>query len=363
MASKPDFIAFHLPQFHPTPENDLWWGKGFTEWTNVTKAKPLYKNHYQPHLPADLGFYDLRLEVSREQQAEMARDFGISGFCYYHYWFEGKRLLTEVSDAIVNSGKPDFPFCLCWANETWSRRWTGEDKNILIQQTYSLQDFRNHAQFLGNIFEDKRYIRINDRPVFIIYRFKGIPTDLNCIEIMRQEWNSMSIEQPYLVAVDVHDRKFNYENAGFDTALAFEPALGDIPESFSEGASWSRFKRNLSNGVLSTKLKVYDYEKATAMMNDYPESYDRIPSLLVSWDNSSRRGEKGIIFENCNPHSFGRVLTNRMKKWKENPHPSNLFFLNAWNEWAEGNHLEPDMKYGQGYLKTFKSVIDKFDFN
>jgi hypothetical protein len=357
--SIPNFLAFYLPQFHPTPENDAWWGKGFTEWTNVTKAQPLYRKHYQPHLPSDLGFYDLRVPEVRQAQADLARQYGIMGFCYYHYWFEGKRLLTDVTDAMIKSGDPDFPFCFCWANETWSKRWLGEDKEILIQQTYSKQDFKNHARHLAGIFSDRRYIRVNNRPVFIIYRFIGIPAELNCVETMREEWNALGVAQPYLVAVDVHNRHFDYISVGFDAILAFEPALGELPDAFDDAPSFSKLKRNLANGIISQNLKIYDYEEATSLMNTYADSSCRIPSLLVGWDNTARRAEKGIIFENCNPESFERVLRKRMSKWKQNPHPSNLFFLNAWNEWAEGNHLEPDVKYGLGYLKKFKSVIDE----
>ena len=163
-------IAMYLPQFHPIPENDDWWGKGFTEWTNVAKAKPLFKGHYQPHLPADLGFYDLRIPEVGEAQAQLARNYGIYGFCYYHYWFNGKQLLNRPVDEVLNSGNPDFPFCLCWANENWSKRWNGSENDILIKQKYSSKDDLNHIKFLIQYFKDSRYIKINDRPLFIIYK-------------------------------------------------------------------------------------------------------------------------------------------------------------------------------------------------
>ena len=159
-------IAFYLPQFHPIPENDAWWGKGFTEWTNVAKARPLFRGHYQPHLPADLGFYDLRLPETREAQAELAREHGISGFCYYHYWFHGRRLLERPFQEVLESGRPKFPFCLCWANEPWSRRWLGEEQDILIAQTYSREDDEAHSEYLSSVFSDERYITVGNRPVF-----------------------------------------------------------------------------------------------------------------------------------------------------------------------------------------------------
>jgi hypothetical protein len=355
----PKILAFYLPQFHPTPENDEWWGKGFTEWTNVTKAKPLYKNHYQPHLPSDLGFYDLRLESTRQAQATLAKEYGIDGFCYYHYWFEGKRLLNNVTDAILSSGNPEIPFCLCWANETWSKRWLGEDKEILIKQTYSVEDCKNHARYLSSVFEDERYIRVNGKPLFIIYKYIDIPQEIDVIQIMQDEWRSMGKDEAYMVAIDVHNRKFDFNSVGFDDVIAFEPALGELPDAFNDTPLFSKLKRNLSFGLFNRTLKVYDYKTAVEMMHDYPDKTNRIPSLLVRWDNSARRGDKGIIFENCNPETFAYLFEQRLIEWKAQPKKTNLFFLNAWNEWAEGNHLEPDQKFGLSYLEKVKEVLLK----
>jgi len=349
-------IAFYLPQYHPIPENDAWWGKGFTEWTNVAKARPLFRGHYQPHLPADLGFYDLRLAEAREAQAALAREYGIHGFCYFHYWFNGKRLLERPFDEVLASGKPDFPFCLCWANETWSKRWLGEDKEILIQQTYSEDDFRNHARWLARAFADERYIRVNGRPVFVIYRYSGIPTEIPAIAILREELNKQGSDDPYLIAVDGHNPHLDYEGIGFDHRLAFEPNLGVLPLGLDDRPSLKRARRNLRWGSMSTLHKLYDYTEAVNAMEKNTADRPRIPCVLVSWDNSPRRAEKAIIFQNCDPQSFGRVLERRLRNWAMTSPSTDLFFLNGWNEWAEGNHLEPDQKFGLGYLKELRRV-------
>jgi hypothetical protein len=180
-------IAFYLPQFHPIPENDDWWGKGFTEWRNVVQAKPLFPGHYQPHLPADLGFYDLRVPETRQAQADLAREYGIHGFCYYHYWFKGRRLLERPFNEVLTSGQPDFPFCLCWANESWTRAWDGQSGVILMKQEYSEEDDYQHIRWLSNVFRDKRYIRYEGKPLFLVYRVRDLPNPLQTTEIWRNE--------------------------------------------------------------------------------------------------------------------------------------------------------------------------------
>ncbi len=195
-------IAFYLPQFHPIPENDAWWGAGFTEWTNVRKARPLFPGHYQPHVPADLGYYDLRDPGARQAQADLARAYGIYGFCYYHYWFNGKRLLSQPFDAVLESGKPAFPFCLCWANHHWNRAWDGQATQLLMQQTYSAQDDLAHIRWLAPAFRDARYIRVAGKPLFLVYNASDLPDALRTTSLWRDEAHRLGMGDLFLVKVE-----------------------------------------------------------------------------------------------------------------------------------------------------------------
>jgi lipopolysaccharide biosynthesis protein len=353
----PRFIAHYLPQFHPTAENDAWWGRGFTEWTNVARARPLFRGHYQPHVPADLGFYDLRLPEARAAQADLARAHGIHGFMYYHYWFHGRRLLHRPFDDVLRSGEPDFPFCLCWANETWSRRWTGDEREVLVAQNYSAEDIRAHARWLAKPFADPRYLRVQGRPLFVIYRFAAIPREIDAVAILRDELAKAGADDPYLVAGDVHAPHFDYAAAGFDHRLAFEPALSDVQGALdARPATLGRALRNARLGVASRSLKLFGYERASAQMAAAATARGSIPCQLVAWDNSPRRGAQGVIFRDCTPENFSRALERRLHAWAASSPTTDLFFLNAWNEWAEGNHLEPDERFGLGYLDALSAV-------
>ncbi len=349
-------IAFYLPQYHPIPENDEWWGKGFTEWTNVTKAKPSFQKHYQPNFPADLGFYDLRLAESQQAQADLAKAYGISGFCYYHYWFNGKRLLERPFNQVLSSGKPDLPFCLCWANETWSKRWLGEEKNILQKQTYSAEDDLNHIRWLVNAFSDDRYIRYQGRPVFLIYRPLDLPEPVRTVETFKNECAKHGLPEPYLLGVDSHRPGFNFQEIGFDSTLVFEPQLGALPDFMDDGVKLSKLIRNLKLGVASPKLKLYDYSEARRLMLNRKRDFPTHPCIFVSWDNTPRRGQNAIVVLNSTPERFEAGLSEMVNSLLDKPHDDRLLFVNAWNEWAEGNHLEPDLKYGTQYLEAVKRV-------
>jgi lipopolysaccharide biosynthesis protein len=359
MAIRP--IAIHLPQFHPTPENNAWWGEGFTEWTNVVKAEPSFNGHYQPHLPADLGFYDLRLQETHEAQAALARAYGVEGFCYYHYWFEGKRLLHEPIDRILQSGKPDFPFCMFWANESWSRRWLGEEKEVLCKQSYSSQDDENHIRFLLPYFKDDRYIKINGRPVFLIYRPYDLPDVKQTIETFKSIAAENGCPEPYMVASNAQNRDNNPLDFGFDDVLFFEPKLYVLSEFNKDQPTLKKFVRNVLQGIFSATQKVYpykQYKKRAQLVND-SLPYKGLPCVLVGFDNTARRGKKGIVIKDQNPTEFEHSLKKAVEMVENRPSEEKLVFINAWNEWAEGNHLEPDHKDGLTYLEVVKKVFSK----
>lgn len=358
--SKPRLIAIHLPQFHPFKENDEWWGKGFTEWRNVAKARPRFRGHYQPHVPADLGFYDLRLEETRIAQAQLAQQYGIYGFCYYHYWFNGHQLMERPLEEILSSGRPDFPFMLCWANENWTRAWDGGVCNTLIKQDYSEQDDREHIRFLcEHYFKDKRYIRIHHRPVFCIYRSASFPDIEKSIAIMRDEAKKHG-EELYLCRFESHGlHGEQYLKAGFDAAVDFQPYMG-----YKSHNPLKIFKTHFNSLYSRFYHKTYfsmvdDYEKYVRSVLRNPVDYKRYPCVCPMWDNSSRRvGMPFYALKNSTPQKYEYWLSETIKGFKPFSSEEDFVFINAWNEWAEGNHLEPDLKWGHGYLEATKRCMD-----
>jgi lipopolysaccharide biosynthesis protein len=353
-------VAMYLPQFHPIAENNEWWGRGFTEWTNVVKGKPLFAGHYQPHLPADLGFYDLRLSEARVAQAELANAYGITAFCYYHYWFNGRRLLERPLEGVLASGVPDFPFCLCWANENWTRVWDGGDRDILMQQHYSASDDTAHIHALLPVFADARYLRIDGRPIFLTYKASQFPDPRRTTDLWRNEAVKAGIGELFLAKVDrsladVGDPK----NWGFDAAVEFQPSGLTAP--------WPRHRTKL--GVFGSRVgvfpkafqdfTVYDYaDYADHMLNGPPADYLRFPCVTPMWDNSARKRSNGIILSDSTPEKYEHWLTAVLRRFHPPAPESNLVFINAWNEWAEGNHLEPDQRWGHAYLEATKRAID-----
>lgn len=358
-------LAFLLPQFHPISENDAWWGKGFTEWRNVVKAKPLFRGHYQPHIPADLGFYDLRLPETREAQAHLARAHGITGFCYYHYWFNGRRLLNRPIDDIVASGKPDFPFCFCWANENWTRRWDGLESEVLLQQDYSDVDDRAHIRHLIDIFADDRYIKVDGRPLFLVYRSALLPAPERTADIWRAACREAGFPGLYLVRVESHE-EVDPSSIGFDAAAEFAPNWSVLPETKFKSETWdvrARIWHWLQKAHLMSSAyqlhKVYSYERMSRQMQTRASvPYVRFRCAMPSWDNSARREHGARIFDGSTPALYEAWLAQACRETMSARHgDEQIVFINAWNEWAEGNHLEPDQRWGNAYLAATRRAI------
>lgn len=349
-------IAFYLPQFHPIPENDRWWGTGFTEWINVARSRPLFRGHDQPRIPADLGFYDLRSPESRMAQADMARRFGIEAFCYWHYWFGGKRLLERPFDEVLSSGEPNFSFCLAWANEDWTRTWLGTGE-VLQSQTYSSRDYVEHAQWLIAAFSDRRYLTVHGRPLFLIYRPSFLPDPNRATDTIRDVCVQAGVAEPYLLGMNGWNRTRDFRLDGFDGTLDFQPQLGDLP--LHNGPTLGTFKRNVRLGVPSARLKVFDYETSRRVMTRGRDAlpFPVYPSLFVGWDNSPRRGRDGVILLRSEGQFLAGGLQELIGKAKGRPFDERLVFLNAWNEWAEGNYLEPDMSTGLSRLEAIAEAV------
>jgi lipopolysaccharide biosynthesis protein len=362
-------IAFHLPQYHPIPENDEWWGKGFTEWTNVAKAKPLFKGHYQPHFPADLGYYDLRLPEARQAQAELARQYGIHGFCYYHYWFQGKRLLEKPLDAILHSKEPNFPFMLCWANENWTRRWDGGDQIILMEQNYTMEDALAHIQMLLPFFKDERYIKIDGKPFFAIYRSPVIPNLDEYLQVFRNEAAKEGLEL-YIARVESHHQIGATYMPGFEAAIEFQPFAQqwidflNSKDSLHGNLKYKAMRKILRmTGLFPQVLKnlafeyYSDYVDFTLKNYKYPDDYVKFPGVTPAWDNTARRGNNAFLLRDSTPEKFKEWLVFHRANYQPISNEENFLFINAWNEWAEGNHLEPDRKWGHAYLEAVKAVF------
>lgn len=364
-------IAINLPQFHPFKENDEWWGKGFTEWTNVTKAKPRFKGHYQPCLPTETGFYDLRLPEARQMQADMAREAGIYGFCYYHYWFNGHQLMECPVNDIIKLGEPNFPFMLCWANENWSRNWDGGFNKVLIEQNYSTEDDIEHMRWLcRNVFCDKRYIRVNGKPVFAVYRTALFPDLMKTVETWRRVAKEEFNMELYLMHADFPaSNKYGEDprKYGMDASFDFQPlaAIGKFPQINEKLKYWSwqipilRSRKWFRNFV-DNQPSYFSYKKYVEYQKSQPlPPIKRYPCVSPGFDNSPRRvGQKFVCFIGNTPELFGEWLKDILKRFVPFSKEENIIFINAWNEWAEGNHLEPDNKWGRAYLEETKKIID-----
>jgi len=365
--SNPKVLSFYLPQFHPFPENDLWWGTGFTEWSNVASARPRFLGHYQPHIPTELGFYDLRLAETRHQQAKLAKEHLIHGFCYYHYWFSGKRLMEVPIDQMIRSKEPDFPFCFCWANESWTRAWDGQERELLAKQEYSDADTLNHFEFLRPIFQDSRYIKIDGRPLFAVYRPDSIPNVRQSIKVWRDLAKSSGFPDLFLCGVKsglVNFTESQILSCGFDAVIDFQPNRDFFPKGGITNSILDAARKCLPNslyqilkrkGSAIKKVSYSNFVRGQLQRNHWKNSLV-YPSVFPSWDNTARRKTPTII-ENHSGEEFATWLRHALKMSMES-NPSNpIVFVNAWNEWAEGCNLEPDKRHGRVFLEAIQKEL------
>lgn len=345
-------IAFYLPQFHPIPENDLWWGQGFTEWTNVSKAQPNFQGHYQPRLPADLGYYDLRLTEVMEKQADLARRYGLGGFCYYYYWFGGQRLLERPIEQMLQTQRPDFPFCLCWANENWTRRWDGQEHDVLMAQSHSDQDDLAVIRDLMRFFRSPNYIRINGRPLILVYRVTLFPNFARTAALWRQVCLDEGIGEIYIAQVESFElvtAGIHPSQMGCDAAVEFPPQGMAEPHEVTAPLLNPNF-----NGVVA------DYRDLAVRYatRDLP-AYNRFMGVMPGWDNTARRQNSSYSFEHASPGAFQAWLETAVSRTKQQySGGERLVFINAWNEWAEGAYLEPDRRFGHSFLQAHANALD-----
>lgn len=358
-------IAFYLPQFHPTAENDKYWGKGFTEWTNVTKAKPLFKGHYQPKLPADLGFYDLRLPIIREQQAELARQAGIEGFMYWHYWFgNGKMTLEKPFEEVLSSGKPDFPFCLGWANHTWSNKtWTKgktfQKDTIIFEQTYpGKEDWKAHFNYCLSAFRDKRYIKVDGKPLFYIWAPSHIPQIKEFISYWRELAECAGLKGIHFVGMKWSNYPLErYYEMGLD-------AINNVNIDFAEDHAMNKIIKKIRGALIKYSdgtihlLRKFDYNKIIRFLPSSIDGEEYVyPTIISGYDRTARAGQKATIYYNYTPETFSKHVESIINSIQGKSHEHKIIFLKSWNEWAEGNYVEPDLKYGHAFLDVLKKYI------
>ena len=353
--SRPTVVALYLPQYHPIPENDEWWGKGFTEWTNVAKAKPLYRGHQQPNLPADLGFYDLRVPETRQAQALLARQYGVDAFCYYHYWFgDGRRLLERPFNEVLGSGEPDFPFMLCWANQTWAGLWHGLAGKTLIEQRYpGRHDHEAHFELLLGAFLDRRYLRVDGMPVFMIYRPLELPDTRVTLDLWRTMARAAGLPGIYFLA-EHGDPGWNCRDFGFDAFINMRPL-----QRRRSWVPWSQpvtKVRNRAQDMLE-RPTVLAYERQLDYFVPAQAAAEAIPCVIPNWDNTPRSGSRGLVLEGATPALFGAQMNRAIDRISRRHAADNLLFVKSWNEWAEGNHLEPGRNFGHGHLQALQRAL------
>jgi lipopolysaccharide biosynthesis protein len=339
-----EILAFYLPQFHPIPENDEWWEPGFTEWANVVQARPLFRHHHQPRLPADLGFYDLRVPEVRIAQAELARAHGVTGFIYWHYWFGGRKLLERPFEEVVATGRPDFPFCVAWANHSWNDTWLGGPPRLLLEQTYpGPEDDIAHFKYLQTAFEDPRYIRVDGKPLLFIFRPGMVPDLAGFVDTWQRLAESLG--GLYLVACGPYLDLQATAEAGID-------AVAYISKPFATDRATSRMRTFLRNHHLRRGPHRFTYADYCTSTPDYDLPCAPVPCVWPNWDDTPRRGRLGVVAVDSNPERFERQVASALTIARRAPEAEQMLVIKSWNEWAEGNYMEPDQQFGLGWLEA-----------
>ncbi len=365
----PTIIAFYLPQYHPTKENDEWYGKGFTEWTNVAKAKPLYRGHIQPRIPSELGFYDLRVRDVVKEQTVLAKEAGVTAFCYYHYWFgNGKLLLEKPLESVLSDKEIDFPFCMCWANHSWYKKnWNADtgtlDKTLLQKQEYpGDDDIERHFYYVLPFLKDERYLRIDGKPVFVLYVLKDIPNPC----YFMNKWNELAQNNgmPGIFFISYTDKKNELFSAPFvNTDATVLSLLNSVTKSNSTNklVLYSLKVKKFISVLLKKPLLLYEYKDAIKHFTDSVEENDRvIPEIIPNWDYTPRQGAGNLILNNSTPELFAEHVSSALNLIRNKPQNRQILFLKSWNEWGEGNYMEPDITWGRGYIYSLRKTIEQF---
>ena len=366
-------IAFYLPQFHTFPENDAWWGKGFTEWTNMKRAKPLFEGHYQPRVPENGNYYNLLDDSVKAWQVDLAKKYGLYGFCFYHYWFDGKLLMEQPVDQYLANKDLDLPFCICWANEHWTKAWEGKQNQVLIAQRYGGEkEWREHFNYLLPFFLDKRYIRNNGKPLMVIYRPDLMESSLNpmldCWQSLARE-NGFELEFAYQQII--FDLEKNKDDSRFTYNIEYQPNYAVYDLTHNKHKFLKKIKHIIQKPLYKLGINIEQVRPENLIKRDYDEVWNAVlshkpadekcvPGAFVDWDNTPRKKEKGSVFLGACPDKFQKYMSALIKKAKNEYH-KDMIFLFAWNEWAEGGYMEPDERFGCGYLEALYNALSEND--
>ena len=349
-------LAFYDPRYYATPETDRYFGKGYSEWTRVATARPLFAGHYQPHIPADLGFYDLRMPEIRQAQADMASHFGIHGFCYLYYWDNGRRLWERPFDEVHGSGKPEFPFCLAWASDPMTIQSVSSKIDISSGVANTDENLQTHAQWTAGVFRDVRYIRVGGRPLYVVSQPQQRGEWSSFLQKLRTSCCENGEESPFVVGMCPSGPGLHVDNYGCDALISTTPDFSVLPGGYDSGPSWMRVKRNLRCGIVSRWKRIYSYDEMMERIWASRPGKSHLPCMCVGWDDTARSKGQGLVLTGSTPDRVYCWAKRYVRDLEAVPSDRRILFLNAWNAWSEGMHLEPDQHYGYAYLEAIAAI-------